>query len=258
MADVILYEKQNHISIFRINREEARNALNAQGLLELHDRMIEFEQDTDAWVGIVTGVGKEAFCGGADIKEMLSFQKEHPGQYRQRPDTPMRGMVILKPLIAAINGLALGGGLEIALACDLRVVSSEAIMGTPEANLSLIPGWGATQRLPRMIPWVTAAEILLTAKPISADKALQIGLVNRVVLPQEVMDTALKIAADMIKLGPLALQAIKQAMIEGTSSTLEQGLQIEKNLVERIVATDDFAEGIRAFVEKRKPDFKGK
>ena len=256
MPEVVIYEKHGHISIFTINRPEARNAMNAQGLQELHDRMLEFNNDPDSWVGIVTGAGNKAFCGRADVKEMLSFQEEHPGQYRERPDTPMRGLVTWKPLIAATNGVALGGGLEIALACDLRIASEEALLGTPEANLGLMPGWGATQRLPRMIPWAIAAEILLTAKPISAQQAYQVGLVNKVVLPQEVMPTAIKMAEGMIQLGPLALRAIKQAMLEGTSTTLEKGLQIEKNLVKYVVSTEDFAEGVRSFTEKRKPVFK--
>ena len=232
--------------------------MNAQGLLELRDRMLEFNDDPDSWVGIITGAGNKAFCVGADVKEMLSFNEEHPGQYRERPDTPMRGLIIHKPLIAAINGLALGGGLEIALACDLRVASEEALLGTPEANLGLMPGWGATQRLPRMVPWAIAAEILLTAKPISAQQAYKVGLVNKVVPPQEVMPTAIKVAKEMIKLGPLALRAIKQAMLEGTSTTLDEGLQIEKNLAKYLVSTEDFAEGVRAFTEKRKPGFKAR
>ena len=258
MSTVIDYEKQGHISIFTINRPEARNAMNAQGLQELRDRMQEFNSDPDSWVGIVTGAGNRAFCGGADIKEAFAFQEEQPGQYRERSDTPMRGLTIWKPLIAAINGVALGGGLEIALACDLRIASAEAILGTPEANLGLMPGWGGTQRLPRMIPWANAAEILLTAKPVGARQAYQMGLVNKVVPPDEVMPIAIKLAEEMCQLGPLALRAIKQAMIEGTNTTLEKGLQIEKELVKYLVSTADFAEGIKAFVGKRKPVFRAK
>jgi len=161
---MISYKKQGRIAIFTINRPQARNVLNAEGMRELHDRMLEFSNDQNLWVGIITGAGEKAFCGGADIKEMVSFQRAHPGQYWERPDTPMRGLEIWKPLTAAINGVALGGGLEIALTCDIRIASENAQFGTPEATLGLMPGWGGTQRLPRMIPWVKAAEMLLGGK----------------------------------------------------------------------------------------------
>ena len=255
---MIDYEERGRIAIFTIDRPEARNAMNAQGMQELHDRMLEFSGDQNLWVGIITGAGDKAFCGGADVKEMVSFQQAHPGQYWERPDTPMRGLEIWKPLIAAINGVALGGGLEIALACDIRVASENARFGTPEAGLGLMSGWGGTQRLPRMIPWAKAAEMLLAGKIIDAQEAYRAGLVNEVVSAQEVMPTAIKWAETMCKLGPLALRAIKQAMVKGTSTSLEEGLQIEKELVKYLVSTEDFAEGIKAFVEKRSPDYKGK
>lgn len=258
MSTVVNYKKQGHIAIFTINRPEARNAMNAQGVQEFHDRMLEFNNDQDLWIGIITGAGEKVFCGGADVKEMLAFQKEHPGKYWGRPDTPMRGLEIWKPLIAAINGLALGGGLEIALACDIRIASEEARFGAPEAGLSLMPGWGGTQRLPRMIPWAKATDILLGGKIIDAQQAAQAGLVNEVVPVQEVMPTAIQWAERMCQLGPLALRAIKQAMIKGTSTSLEAGLQIEKDLVTYLVSTEDFAEGVKAFVEKRKPNYKAK
>ena len=230
--------------------------MNAQGMQELHDRLLEFDRDQDLWVGVITGAGDKAFCGGADVKEMVSFQQVHPRQYRERLDTPMRGLEIWKPLIAAINGVALGGGLEIALACDIRIASENARFGTPEASLGLMPGWGGTQRLPRMIPWAKAAEMLLGGKIMDAQEACRIGLVNEVVPPQEVMPTAMKWAETMCQLGPLALRAIKQAMIKGTSTSLEEGLRIEKELVKYLVSTEDFGEGIKAFVEKRKPNYR--
>jgi enoyl-CoA hydratase/carnithine racemase len=255
---MINYEKQGKIAILTINRPEDRNAMNAHGMQELHDRMLEFSSDQDLWVGIITGAGEKAFCGGADVKEMVSFQQTHPGQYWERPDTPMRGLEIWKPLIAAINGVALGGGLEIALACDIRIASENAQFGTPEASLGLMPGWGGTQRLPRMVPWAKAAEMLLGGKIIDAQEAYRIGLVNEVVSAPEVMLTAIKWAKRMCELGPLALRAIKQAMIKGASTSLEDGLRIEKGLVKYLVSTEDFAEGARAFVEKRKPVYKAK
>jgi len=254
---MINYEKRERIAIFTINRPESGNAMNAQGMQELHDMMLEFSSDEDLWVGIITGAGDKAFCVGADVKEMLSFQQYHPGQYWGRPDTPMRGLEIWKPLIAAINGITLGGGLEIALACDIRIASENARFGTQEASLGLMPGWGGTQRLPRMIPWAKAADILLGGKIIDAQEAYRIGLVSEVVPAQEVMPTVIQQAEAMCKRGPLALRAIKQAMVKGTSTSLEEGLQIERKLAEYLVSTKDFSEGIKAFVEKRKPNYTG-
>ena len=253
---MIRYERQGKIALFTIDRPEARNAMNAEGVQELHDMMLEFNNDEDLWVGIITGAGDKAFCGGADIKEMLAYQQEHPGQYWERPDTHMRGLKIWKPLIAAINGLALGGGLEIALACDIRIASENARFGTPEAGIGLMPGWGGTQRLPRLIPWANAAGILLGGKIIDAHEAFRIGLVNEVVPSKDVLPTAIKWAKTMCERGPLALRAIKEAMIKGASTSLEEGLRIELEMVRYLVSTQDFAEGIRAFVEKRKPEYK--
>lgn len=255
---MIAYEKRGRIAIFTIDRPEVRNVMNAQGVQEFHDRMLEFDSDQDLWVGVVTGAGDKAFCAGADVKEMVSFQQIHPGQYWERPDTPMRGLEIWKPLIAAINGVALGGGLEIALACDIRIASENARFGAPEASLGLMPGWGGTQRLPRMIPWAKAAEILLGGKVIDAQEAYRIGLVNEVVPAPEVMPAVIKWAEAMCTLGPLALRAIKQAMVKGTSTSLAEGLKLEKELVKYLVSTDDFAEGIKAFVEKRRPDYRAR
>lgn len=255
---MIAYEKRGRIAIFTIDRPEVRNVMNAQGVQEFHDRMLEFDSDQDLWVGVVTGAGDKAFCAGADVKEMVSFQQVHPGQYWERPDTPMRGLEIWKPLIAAINGVALGGGLEIALACDIRIASENARFGAPEASLGLMPGWGGTQRLPRMIPWAKAAEILLGGKVIDAQEAYRIGLVNEVVPAPEVMPAVIKWAEAMCTLGPLALRAIKQAMVKGTSTSLAEGLKLEKELVKYLVSTDDFAEGIKAFVEKRRPDYRAR
>lgn len=253
---MIRYEKQGRIALFTMDRPEARNAMNAEGVQELHDMMLEFNNDEDLWVGIITGEGDKAFCGGADIREMLAHQEEHPGQYWERPDTHMRGLEIWKPLIAAINGLALGGGLEIALACDIRIASENARLGTPEAGIGLMPGWGGTQRLPRLIPWANAAGILLGGKIIDAHEAFRIGLVNEVVPLKDVLPTAIKWAKTMCERGPLALRAIKEAMIKGSSTSLEEGLRIELEMVRYLVSTQDFAEGIRAFVEKRKPEYK--
>jgi enoyl-CoA hydratase/carnithine racemase len=170
----------------------------------------------------------------------------------------MRGLELWKPLIAAINGMALGGGLEIAMACDIRIASETARLGTPEINLGLIPGWGGTQRLPRMVPWCKAAEILLVGKPIDAQEAYRIGLVNKVVPQAEVMPTAKEWAQVISQAGPLAVRAAKEAMVKGYNLSLEEGLRLENSLVAYLMGTEDFNEGTTAFVEKRKPVYKAK
>jgi len=253
------YQKEGKIAIFTLNRPEALNAMNVQTARELHEAMADFRDDPELWVGIITGAGDRAFCAGADIKDMLPFLKEHlQNRPWAMPDTPMRGLDLWKPIIAAINGVALGGGLEIVLACDLRIASEKARFGVPEVTLGLIPGWGATQRLPRMIPQCKAAELLLTGKPIDAQEAYRIGLVNIVVPPEAVMTTAKEWAEVICQVGPLAVRAAKEAMIRGSSLTLEDGLRLENALEAYLMSTKDFTEGTTAFIEKRKPDFKGK
>ena len=255
---LIDYKKEGRIAIFTINRPEARNAMNMEALQELHDVMVDFRDDPELWVGIITGAGDKAFCGGADIKDALPFMKEHGSSPWAFPDTPMRGLELWKPLIAAINGNALGGGLEIALACDIRIAAENARLGSPEVTLGIIPGWGATQRLPRVIPWAKAAEILLMGRPIDAQEAYRIGLVNKVVPLEQLMPTAKEWAETICQAAPLAVRAAKEAMIRGYSMTLEEGLRLENALISYTFSTEDFIEGTNAFAEKRKPAYKAK
>ena len=252
------YEKEGRIAVFTINRPQAMNAINVAAMRELHEAMVDFRDDPEVWVGIITGAGEKAFCGGADIKDMLPFMKEHQDAPWAFPSNPMRGLEIWKPLIAAINGMALGGGLEIALACDLRIASEKARFGLPEVTLGLIPGWGGTQRLPRMVPWCKAAELTLMGKPIDAQEAYRIGLINKVVSAKEVMPTARKWAEVICQAAPLAVRAAKEAMVRGYSLTLEEGLRLENALEARVMGTEDFTEGTTAFLEKRKPDYKAR
>jgi enoyl-CoA hydratase/carnithine racemase len=253
------YQKEGKIAIFTINRPDALNSIDVQTARELHDAMVDFRDDDGLWAGIITGVGDRAFSVGADIKDMLPFLKENLSQHPwAMPATHMRGLDLWKPLIAAINGLALGGGLEIALACDLRIASEKARFGSPEVNLGLIPGWGATQRLPRMIPPCKAAELLFMCKQIDAQEAYHIGLINAVVPPEKVMTMAREWAETICQAGPLAVRAAKEAMLRGSSLTLEDGLRLENALEAFVMRTEDFTEGTTAFIEKRKPDFKAK
>jgi enoyl-CoA hydratase/carnithine racemase len=254
----VKYEKEGKIAIFTIDRPEAMNALNIETVRELFEAMSDFRDDPALWVGIVTGAGERAFCGGADIRDTLPFMKGHRQDPWAMPPSIMRGLEMWKPLIAAINGMALGGGLELALACDIRIAAEKVKLGTPEVTLGLIPGWGGTQRLPRAISWCNAAELLLMGKLIDAEEAYRIGLVNKVVPQAEVMVTANEYAEAICKAAPLAVRAAKEAMLRGSAMTLEEGLRLENSLEASVMATEDFAEGTGAFMEKRKPDYKAK
>ena len=252
------YTKEGRIAIFTLNRPDALNAMNLETIRQLHEAMIDFRDDPELWVGIVTGAGEKAFSAGADIKETLPFLREHRDRPWAFPAMPWRGMELWKPLIAAINGLALGGGLELVLACDIRIAAEHARFGSPEVAVGLLPGWGGTQRLPRVLPWAKAAELLLMGRPIDAQEAYRIGLVNKIVPPEQVMTTAKEWAEIICQAAPLAVRAAKEAMLRGVSMSLEQGLQLENTLLKHLLGTEDFDEGITAFAEKRKATFRGR
>ena len=254
----INYQKEGRIAIFTIDRTKAFNSINVETWREIQEAMIDFRDDPELWVGIVTGAGDKAFCAGADIKDTLPFMQETRDRQWVWPNTPMYGLDLWKPLIAAVNGVALGGGLEIALACDIRIASENARLGTPEVVLGLLPAWGGTQRLPRILPWCKAAELVLMGKPIDAQEAYRIGLVNKVVPLDELMPTAKQWADALCQVGPLAVRAAKEAMIRGSSMTLEEGLELETSLIAHTFGTEDYTEGTAAFTEKRKPTFKAK
>jgi len=247
------YEKEGRIAVFTINRPEALNALNSQVRQELNQALIDFRDDPDLWVGIITGAGEKAFSAGADIKEFRPGPMETRGAVAWvRPDQ------IWKPFIAALNGFALGGGLELAMECDLRIAAEHARLGQPEVNIGFMPGAGGTQRLPRFVSRAMAAEILLTGQQIDAQEAYRIGLVNRVVPLDQLMPTARKLAETICQRGPMGVRAVKEVMIRGYDLPLEQGLQLERDFANRVRTTEDFMEGARAFAEKRPPQYKGR
>jgi enoyl-CoA hydratase/carnithine racemase len=255
---VIEYVKEGKLAIFTILRPEALNALNMAAINELRETMTAFQDDPEVLVGIITGAGDKAFCAGADIKDTLSFMKEHRHTPEDFPPSLMRGLNIWKPLIAAINGLALGGGLELALACDIRIAADSARFGLPEVGLGLLPGWGGTQRLTRTVPLAKAIELVLMGTIITAEEACRIGLVNKTVPYEELMSTAREWAGIIAEKAPLATQAVKQAMLRGLGMNLEEGMKLEQALLAGLMGTDDFEEGIKAFSEKRKPDYRGR
>jgi len=250
--------KDGKIAVITINRPRAFNSLDVATYREFHDRLAEFRDDSELWVGIITGDGNRAFSIGADIREMLPYLREHRNDPNALPPTIMRGMEIWKPLIAAINGLALGGGLEIALACDIRIASDKARFGLPEATLGLMPGWGGTQRLPRAISRCKAAELIFTGKIIDAAEALRIGLVNTVVPADQVLTTAKEWANSILAAAPLSVRTAKEAIARGTEMSLKDGLNLEAEFCSYLCGTEDFAEGLRAHEERRKPEYKGK
>jgi len=251
----LLYEKEDKIVIITLNRPESLNAYDWEQTQEFSEAIVKFRDDPDAWAAIITGAGDKAFSSGADLKKLVPAAQE-TGQ----PEYVhiMTGLRIYKPFIAAVNGLALGGGLETVLACDIRIAAENARFGVPEVRWSVIPGWGGTQRLPRMIPWAKAAELLFTGTAIDAQEAYRIGLVNLVVPLSELMPTAKEWARRICQNGPLALRAAKESMMEGINMTLDEGLKLEKSLVDKLLMTEDAKEGVKAFNEKRKPVFKGK
>ncbi|MFC2035741.1 enoyl-CoA hydratase/isomerase family protein [Chloroflexota bacterium] len=249
-------KKLARIAIFTIDPPEAMNLLSTEVYQELRDGMLDFQDNPDLWVAILTGAGNKSFSAGQDIKGMSSAStlKELTGGVGvyNLADT------IWKPFIAAINGYCFGGGLELALTCDLRIAAENARFGLPEANIGLIPGGGGTQRLVRFIPRAKVAEILLMGRHVDAQEAYRIGLVNKVVPLDQLMPTAMEWAETICQAAPLAVSASKEALIRGYSVPLEEGLRLEKDLVNRVMVSEDRMEGVKSFVEKRRPIWKGK
>ena len=257
------YVKEGRIAIMTINRPEARNALNSDAHRELAEAMIDFRDNSELWVAIITGAGDISFSAGQDLKAMGGGQQQRPeGERAERPAGPASAYniadKIYKPFIAAINGYALGGGLELALTCDIRIAADHASFGQPEVLRGFIPGGGGTQRLPRFIPRAKAAELLLMGQRVSAQEALAMGLVNKVVPLDQLMSTAKEWAEIICQAAPLGVWAAKEAMIRGYEVTLEEGLKIEREMSARCTSSEDFREGVMAFAQKRTPEWKAK
>ena len=257
--EFVTYEVADRIATITINRPDKLNALNDAVMAEIDSAFAKAKADADVGVVILTGAGDKAFVAGADIGE-LAKQTVTGGKAKS-----LRGQAVLanienlgKPVIAMINGYAFGGGLELALACHLRTLAAETKIGLPEVGLSIIPGYGGTQRLPRIVGRGRALEMILTGAPISPDTALQFGLVNRVVPAAELEESTHALAKQMLKNGPLALAMATESVLRGTEVSLEEGLRIECDLFGIISSTEDMREGLNAFLEKRKPDYKGR
>ena len=255
----ILAKKEDGIGFIIINRPDKLNALNAKTLEELHAAFSEFKEDQEIKAVILTGSGEKAFIAGADIGELAGLDGDTGKNYVLKGQETSRLIENFpKPVIAAINGFALGGGTEVALACHVRIAADNAKMGQPEVKLGLIPGFGGTQRLARLVGKGQAMELILSGKMIDAQQALRIGLVNQVVTLSELLPACRKLAEEMTANGPSALEYAIQAINMGLDRTLDEGLLLEAELFGKACATEDSKEGTSAFLEKRKANFKGK
>lgn len=252
-------EKEDQIALLEIHRPEKLNALNYETISELFEALEEIRADSSLRALILTGAGDKAFVAGADIQELAKLTPLEGKKLSQRGQKLTREIENFpKPVIAAINGYALGGGLEIALACHIRIASQKAKLALPEVTLGIIPGYGGTQRLPKLIGLGRALEMILSGKMISAEEALQIGLVNQVTSPEELLPKAKELAQSMVKNAPLALQFALEATLRGYEATFEEGLAIESDLFGLVCATEDMKEGTKAFLEKREAKFQGR
>ncbi len=260
----ILVEQEEHLLIVTINRPEALNALSPETNREMEQVFNDFEKNSELWVAILTSIGDRAFSVGGDIKSMASASET--GTEYMIPKTGYGGLTerfsCNKPIIAAVNGLALGGGFEIVLACDLAVAADHARFGLPEPLIGAVAYAGGMHRLPRQIGLKPAMELLLTSEQITAQNARTLGIINKVVPKDELMDTARKLAEKIMKGAPISIQATKQCATQGLNfSSLEDAMksQTEKkyDMLDKMYGSHDVIEGITAFIEKRPPDWKG-
>jgi len=252
----VFVTKEGAIGIVQLNRPKVLNALNFEVMSELVSALEELDREVAAKVIILTG-GERAFAAGADLAEMSQATPVDLVLGR-RFELWDRIRKISKPIIAVVSGYCLGGGNELAMNCDLIVASETATFGQPEVNVGIIPGAGGTQRLPRVVGKYKAMEMILTGKSISADEAYRIGLVNHVVPPESLMEEAKKIATDIASKPPISIRSAKEAILKAQDTTLEVGLEFERKAFYMLFATEDGKEGMKAFLEKRKPTFKGK
>ena len=257
--DNILFEKKNSIAYVTVNRPKVLNALNMATMEELRAAFHEIKNDTSVRVVIFAGAGEKAFIAGADIGELAKHDAVSGKEYTHRGQSVLNLIENLgKPVIACINGFALGGGCEIAMACTMRLASENAKFGQPEVKLGIIPGYGGTQRLSRLCGKGVAHELCLTAEMITAEEALRIGLVNHVYEPAELLPAAEALAKKIIANAPLAVKYTMEAIERGIEMPQEEGLFLEATLFGLSCATEDMREGTKAFLEKRKAEFRGK
>jgi len=272
MANEVLYEKKGRIAYVTINRPERRNALNLPAMRILAAAWTDFREDPEVWVAILTGAGDDSFCVGADLKEFVpavteqidelaTFDKSLLGEEfdaRAPLVAVLREGDLYKPVIAAVNGICAAGGMEMLQGADIRIASENAAFSVAEVKRGLFPGGGSTVRLPRQIPYARAMEILLTGDPVPAQEMYELGFLNKVVPPEKLMDAAREMAERILENGPVAVRAVKESVVKGLNTSIPEALEFELQQAARVFATEDAKEGPKAFIEKRKPEWKGR
>ncbi|QBD77000.1 enoyl-CoA hydratase [Ktedonosporobacter rubrisoli] len=258
----IHYEKKGHIAYVMIDRPEVMNALHYEANAELSAAFDDFKHDEEARVAIITGAGKRAFSAGNDLKATAEAAARGEKQPEFGELVRFGGItsnfVCAKPIIAAVNGITVGGGFEIVLACDLVIAAEHARFALPEPRVGLIAGASGIHRLPQQIPFKQAMGLLLTGRQITAEEAYRMGLINEVVPATELMATAERWANDILACSPLAVQLTKEAVLAGLTLSVEEAMQADQSRLQRLLASEDFIEGPKAFAEKRKPQWKGR
>ena len=255
----VLLEKEGNVAIVTMNRPKALNALNSETLKELDNVIEDLEKDNEIYAVVLTGAGEKAFVAGADISEMKDLNEEQGKEFGLLGNKVFRRLENLdKPVIAAINGFALGGGCELAMACDIRIASVKAKFGQPEAGLGITPGFGGTQRLPRIVGLGKAKELIYTCDIIKADEALRIGLVNKVVEVEALLDEAKAMAKKIAINAPIAVKLCKDAINRGMQVNIDDAIVIEASDFGKCFSTEDQKEGMTAFVERREKNFQNK
>lgn len=255
----LIYEKKDKIAYITINRPEAMNAMDPDTYKELSQAWVDVRDDPDVWVAIITGAGDKAFSAGADLRKTIGrpVEKWHFWQ-TQEEQILNRGLEVWKPVIAAVNGYCLAGGMTLLLATDIRIAAEHATFGLSEVMRGILPGNGGTQRTIRQLPYPVAMYFLLTGERMTAQEAVQAGLINKVVPMAELMPEADRIAKRICENAPLAVRAIKELAVRGQYMPIEYGLRLEQAVQQVLATTDDAKEGPKAFSEKRKPDYAGK
>jgi dehydration protein DpgD len=255
-----IYEKKGHIAYITINRPEVMNALHYDANVELGEIFNDFKQDDESWVAIFTGAGERAFSAGNDLKATAAAT----ARGEKLPDKPVifggitRGFECYKPIIAAVNGFALGGGFELALACDIIIAAEHARFGLPEPRVGLIAAAGGMHRLPAQIPLKLAMGMMLTGKQITAQEAYRFGLVNEVVPGTEIMAVAERWANEILECSPVSVRLTKEAVYAGLTYSVEEAMKLDRPRLKRLLESEDFVEGPKAFSEKRKPQWTGR
>ena len=258
LAETVLYEKRDNIVVITLNRPDALNAINRQLRSELADAITEFDSDPQAFVAIITGSGR-AFCAGRDLKERAEDNAEGVqarASHSMSPDRPYMWPQTWKPMIAAVNGFALAGGWSIAQMCDLRLASEDARLGITETKWSLLPPFGTI--LPKMIPMSAVLELVFTAAPITAQRAYDIGFLNKVVPAEDLMEEAMALAQQIAENAPLAVQYFKELAYRGVNMSTQDISSLTYHMYDQLLTTEDSKEGPRAFAEKRKPNWQGR